>query len=162
MEMSDLMKRLVTDNPQDNMEVMMNLAFVKNKEVWIRGSGPDGEDCTLINFSRQMCMKNHECQFDDGFPSDLGKNDFDQIGDLFMECSMCGCPIGTMYFIAIQAAELRERLRKYEEKEEPFPPRIRTTSRGFRYDYCGKCGHRLEPGMQMRCGNCGQVVKWGV
>lgn len=111
------MKKLVTDDPQDNMEVMMNLAFVKDKEVWIRGSGPDGEDCTLIDFSRQMCMKNHECQFDDGFPADLAKNDFDQIGDLFMECSMCGCPIGTAYFVAIQAAELRERLRMYEDKD---------------------------------------------
>ena len=108
------MKKLVTDDPQNNMEVMFNLAFVKDKEVWIRDSGPDGEDCTLIDFSRQMCMKNHECQFDDGFPADLAKNDFDQIGDLFMECSMCGCPIGTAYFIAIQAAELRERLRMYE------------------------------------------------
>lgn len=108
------MKRLVTDDPQNNMEVMFNLAFVKDKEVWIRDSGPDGENCTLIDFSRQMCMKNHECQFDDGFPADLAKNDFDQIGDLFMECSMCGCPIGTAYFIAIQAAELRERLRMYE------------------------------------------------
>ena len=31
------MDRLVTDNPQNNVEVMMNLAFVKDKEVWIRG-----------------------------------------------------------------------------------------------------------------------------
>ncbi len=110
------MNSLVTDDPQTNTEVLFNLAYVKDKEVWIRGGGADGEDCTLIDFSRQMCMKNHECQFDDGFPSDLGKNDFDQIGDLFMECSMCGCPIGTAYFIAIQAAELRERLQMYESK----------------------------------------------
>lgn len=154
------MKKLVTDDPQDNMEVMMNLAFVKDKEVWIRGGGPDGEDCTLIDFSRQMCMKNHECQFDDGFPPDIAKDDFDQLGDLFMECSMCGCPIGTMYFIAIQAAELRERLRMHEKKDEPFPPKTRTNSKGFRYDYCGKCGHQLMAGVPKRCDNCGQAVSW--
>ena len=115
------MNRLVKDDPQTNTEVLFNLAYVKDKEVWIRGGGSDGEDCTLIDFSKQMCMKNHECQFDDGFPADLAKNDFDQIGDLFMECSMCGCPIGTAYFIAIQAAELRERLRMYESKgDEPY------------------------------------------
>lgn len=108
------MKKLVTDDPQNNMEVMFNLAFVKDKEVWIRGGGSDGEDCTLVDFSKQLCMKNHECQFDDGFPPDIAKDDFDQLCDLFMECSMCGCPIGTMYFIAIQASELRERLRMYE------------------------------------------------
>lgn len=156
------MNKLVNDNPGTNMEVMMNLAFVKNKEVWIRGGAPDGEDCTLIDFSKQLCMKNHECQFDDGFPPDIAKDDFDQLGDLFMECSMCGCQIGTMYFISIQAAELRERLRKHEEKDDPFPPRTRTNSRGFRYDYCGKCGHQLVAGTPKRFDNCGQAVKWSV
>ena len=155
------MNRIVNDNPQTNTEVLFNLAYVKDKEAWIRGGGPDGEDCTLIDFSRQMCMKNHECQFDDGFPADLAKNDFDQIGDLFMECSMCGCPIGTAYFIAIQAAELRERVREYEEKEEPVPPRNRTNKNGFKYWYCGKCGHQLPAGCPKRCDNCGQAVKHG-
>ena len=154
------MNKLVNDNPETNMEVMMNLAFVKNKEVWIWGGGADGKDCTLVDFSRRMCMCNPECQFDDGFPSD--RNDLDAIGDTYMDCSMTGCPIGTAYFIAIQAAELRERLRKYEEKDEPFPPRTRTNSRGFRYDYCGKCGHQLVAGIPKRCDNCGQAVKWNV
>lgn len=154
------MNRLVTDNPQNNTEIMMNLAFVKDKEVWIRGGGPDGEDCTLIDFSKQMCMKNHECQFDDGFPADLSKDDFDTIGDLFMECSMSGCAIGTAYFIAIQAAEMRERLRTYEEKDTPVFPKKRISNRGFQYYYCGKCGHQLPAGCPKRCDNCGQEVSW--
>lgn len=33
------MNRLVTDDPQTNLEVMFNLAYVKDKEVWIRGGG---------------------------------------------------------------------------------------------------------------------------
>lgn len=148
------MNKLVNDNPETNMEVMMNLAFVKNKEVWIRGGAPDGEDCTLIDFSKQLCMKNHECQFDDGFPPDIAKDDFDQIGDLFMECSMCGCPIGTMYFIAIQAAELRERLRKHEEKQEPKLV-------GKEWNDCPCCHKVLSQIHDMNyCGVCGQAVIW--
>lgn len=107
------MNKLVTDDPQDNMEVMMNLAFVKNKEVWIRGGDPDGEDCSLVNFTKQMCQNCSVCMENDGFPEDKEK-DLDFLCDLLMECSMSGCPIGTAYFIAIQAAELRERLRVQE------------------------------------------------
>ena len=155
------MKNIVTDDPQDNMEIMMNLAFVKDNEVWIRGGGADGGDCTLIDFSKQMCMKNHECQFDDGFPSDLGKNDFDQIGDLFMECSMCGCPIGTAYFIAIQAAELRERLRMYEDKDEPKMVRgiYRTNDHEVKGG-CPKCNALIAGQSSHFCKWCGQAVKW--
>ena len=109
------MKKLVTDDPQNNMEVMFNLAFVKDKEVWIRDSGPDGKDCTLVKFTEEICRKNPECNFEDCFPSEL--TDLADIGDIFMDCSMSGCPIGTAYFIAVQAAELRERLRMYEDKD---------------------------------------------
>lgn len=109
------MKKIVTDNPQDNMEVMMNLAFVKDKEVWIRGGGEDGEDCTLIDFTNRMCAS-HDCLFDIT-PNEIDEEDIDNTGDCLLECSMSGCPIGTAYFIAIQAAELRERLRMYEAKD---------------------------------------------
>lgn len=106
------MKPIVTDIPQNNAEVMMNLAYVKNKEVWIRGGGDDGEDCTLIDFTNRMCAS-HDCLFDIT-PNEIDEEDIDNEGDRLLECSMSGCPIGTAYFIAIQAAELRERLRMYE------------------------------------------------
>ncbi len=111
------MNRLVTDDPQNNMEVMFNLAFVKDKEVWIRGGDEKGEDCTLIKFAERMCQySNGCCHYVYGFPSDIVGTDIHAIGDVYLDCSMCGCPIGTAYFIAIQAAELRERLRMYESK----------------------------------------------
>lgn len=110
------MNRLVTDDPQTNTEVMFNLAYVKDKEVLIRGGGPEGEDCTLVSFTRQMCQNCNKCMEDEGFPGNAEKN-LDFLCELMMECSMCGCPIGTAYFIAIQAAELRERLRMYESKD---------------------------------------------
>ena len=150
------MNKLVNDNPETNMEVMMNLAFVKNKEVWIWGGGADGKDCTLVDFSRRMCMCNPECQFDDGFPSD--SNDLDAIGDMYMDCSMTGCPIGTAYFIAIQAAELRERLRKFENDSEPDPkPAVIDNGKAF----CPHCMSNIRLDMvSAYCAYCGKPVIW--
>ena len=31
---------IVTDDPQDNVEAALNLVFVKNSEVYVRGYGP--------------------------------------------------------------------------------------------------------------------------
>ena len=151
------MKRIVTDDPQDNVEIMFNLAYVKDKEVWIRGGSETGEDCTLIEFSSRMCECNHMCQFDDS-PYDLAKDDVDKIGDYLMECSMCGCPIGTAYFIAIQAAELRERLRKFENDSEPDPkPAVVDNGKAF----CPHCMSNIRLDMVSGyCSYCGKPVKW--
>ena len=151
------MKRIVTDDPQDNVEIMFNLAYVKDKEVWIRGGAPDGEDCTLIDFSSRMCECNHMCQFDDS-PYDLAKDDVDKIGDYLMECSMCGCPIGTAYFIAIQAAELRERLRKFENDSEPDQnPAVIDNGKAF----CPHCMSNIRLDMvSAYCAYCGRPVIW--
>lgn len=153
------MNRIVNDNPQTNTEVMFNLAYVKDNEVWIRSGGDDGEDCTLIDFTNRMCAS-HDCLFDIT-PNEIEEEDIDNTGDRLLECSMSGCPIGTAYFIAIQAAELRERLRTYEEKDTPVSPKKRINKNGFRYNYCGKCGHMLQAGVPKRCDNCGQAVMWG-
>ena len=47
------------------------------------------------------------------------------------------------------------------KKQIPAPPKTRINKRGFRYDYCRKCGHRLVSGVPKFCDNCGQAVKWG-
>lgn len=145
----------ITDDPQNNVEVMFNLSFVKDHEVWIRGGGPDGEDCTLVKFTQEMCRKNQECSYDDCFPSEV--TDLADIGDIFMDCSMSGCPIGTAYFIAIQAAELRERLK---QKQEPVKPRRTVNSHGFHYDFCGACDTLLAAGHPKYCYECGKPVDW--
>ena len=149
------MNRLVTDDPQTNTEVMLNLAYVKDKEVWIRGAGSkEGEDISLIDLCKDACEYNEIC------PAPISRADIETIGDLYMDCSMHGCKIGLMYFLGIQAAELRERLRTYEEKDTPVFPKKRINNRGFQYYYCGKCGHQLPAGCPKRCDNCGQSVKW--
>ena len=156
------MDRLVTDNPQNNMEVMMNLAYVKDKEVWIRGGGPDGEDCSLVNFTKQMCQNYSLCMENDGFPEDK-EQDLDFLCDLLMECSMSGCPIGTAYFIAIQAAELRERLRMHEEKQTPKDIKSYYGLAGGSHGACPSCCTTISRiiGQETRsCPFCGQAVKW--
>ena len=40
------MKRLTTDTPKDNFEMALNLFYVKDKEVWVRGYGKDGAACS--------------------------------------------------------------------------------------------------------------------
>lgn len=40
---------IVTDDPQDNVEAALNLVFIKDEEVYVRGYGPapDFSDATL-------------------------------------------------------------------------------------------------------------------
>ena len=148
------MDKLVKDKPQTNMEIMMNLAFVNDKEVWIRGGRKTGEDCALADFVKQMCKYNPECE-EYEFPSDL-----DELGDMYLDCSMSGCPISMAYFIGIQAAELRERLREYESKSDPVALVTRINDNGFKYSTCGSCGTVLCTGKPKFCCECGRAVKW--
>ncbi len=108
------MKKLVTDAPADNGEMMLNLIFVKDKEVWVHYGSEAGEDCTLVEFCRRLCAACGTCSYEE-VPYQTG-DDLDDIGDILMDCSSDGCPVGTMYFAMIQAAELRERLRMYEDR----------------------------------------------
>ena len=105
------MDKIVKNNPHTNVEVLQNLAFIRYGEVWIRGGSIDG-DCTLVDFINRACSE-HRCEL----ATDLKKlgHDFENVGEMLMDCSEEGCPIGTLYYVACQAAELREYLRIYEE-----------------------------------------------
>ena len=48
---------IVTDDPQDNVAAALNLVFVKNNEVYVRGYGPapDFEDARLYEIWRETC-----------------------------------------------------------------------------------------------------------
>ena len=110
-----MMKKLVTDTPADNGEMMLNLIFVKDKEVWVRYGSEAGEVCTLVEFCRRLCAACGTCSYEE-VPYQTG-DDLDDIGDILMDCSIDGCPVGTVYFAMIQAAELQERLRMYENHD---------------------------------------------
>ena len=102
------MDRLTTDNPQNNTEALCNLAFVKNSQAWMHCCGEDEKDCTLVSFTKQICEK---CGCD-SIPRTDDESDF---SESIFECAFGLCPIANAYFGLVQAAELRERLKAYED-----------------------------------------------
>lgn len=46
--------RLTTDTPKNNLEMALNLFYVKDKEVWVRGYGKNGADISLFDLSRDL------------------------------------------------------------------------------------------------------------
>ena len=50
---------IVTDDPQGNVEAALNLVFVKNSEVYVRGYGPapDFDDARLYDMARDLLRK---------------------------------------------------------------------------------------------------------
>jgi hypothetical protein len=73
------MKRLTTDEPQGNYDGMLNMAFAKNKEVYLRGAGEYGKDISLVDYTKQVC-KEH-CGVDlSGIPVQFIVNPRDRIG----------------------------------------------------------------------------------
>lgn len=100
------MKRLTTDNPQGNFERMMNYAYAKNGKVILR-YGAEKEDIDLCEFMERVADR---CE-------GLKAKDF--MKGACVECD-ADCSLGILYTVAIQAAELRERLKLYENRDEPM------------------------------------------
>ncbi len=98
------MNRLTTDTPHGNFETMMNFAYAKNGEVWIRGVGAHGEDMRLNEYIFDVMQgdKNY-CEVD--HPDDFPEFCLDA----------CFCEFGALFAAATQAAELRARLAAYED-----------------------------------------------
>lgn len=92
------MERMVTDNPKCNEENLYNYAFAsEDKRVKLRYA--DGEeDIDLCEYIAKVA----ECGITEDSVMDGG-------------CFECDCVNAYLYICAVQAAELRERLREYEE-----------------------------------------------
>ena len=97
------MKRLTTDSPKGYTEWLLNLAFVKDNEVMLRGLGEDNCDISLVDYSKISCLE--RCNID---KSEVPTEEFAEHMD-------CDCLVAVMYFLAVGAAELRERLKEYED-----------------------------------------------
>ena len=95
-------KRLTTDEPAGNTENMLNLAYVEDGEVYLR-YGEDGktELCELVS---DLATKKG-CNYT---PDEIK----------YGACLECECEVNLLYCLAAQAAELRERLKHYEDLEE--------------------------------------------
>lgn len=97
------MERLTTDNPQNNAENALNLAYAKDGWVHIRGI-----DEPFTDYIKKECRRNG---------CNLSEMTVDEVCDCVTECAFTNpqCPIFLLYMIATQAAELRARLAAYEE-----------------------------------------------
>ena len=95
----ETMKRLTTDHPESNVELAMNLAYVKDSEVWLRLY----PDMSLCEYAAAACARQGCGDMTPESIMEDGLNDCDD------------CPVAIAYAAAIQAAELRERLKAYED-----------------------------------------------
>lgn len=96
------MNRLTTDTPHGNFETIMNFAYAKNGEVWLRGAD-DGKDAELCAYIAKRAFYLELC----------GITNKD---DVIEACGAadCFCELGALFAAATQAAELRARLAAYE------------------------------------------------
>ena len=98
--------RLTTDTPQTNMEHMLNYAYAKDGRVILR-FGAETPNMDLCEYLAKVA--GNQCGVQ------LTPNDF--MEGACLECDN-GCPLGILYVVATQAAELRARLKDIEDSEE--------------------------------------------
>lgn len=96
-------KRMTTDNPKSSTEAMLNYAYVEDGEVHLRyGNGE--ENIRLCDYISE-CAGERDCE---RTPQEV----------LNGACSECDCDLAILNAVAIQAAELRDRLAELEDKLE--------------------------------------------
>lgn len=100
-----VLDRLTTDNPQRNIEVLLNWAYAEDGRVKLRAAGGE-EGVDLCEYIEQQ---RRELGFDCGvFASDVMDG----------TCMECDCVLAILNIVAIQAAELRSKLAYYEDLDE--------------------------------------------
>lgn len=104
--------RLTTDSPKNNVEMALNLFFVKDKEVWVRGYGKDGADISLFDLSRDLTRWN--CPYVD---LDISDDSFSMMMAewLWEDVESFEHVLALLYQAAWVCAVLRERLKAYED-----------------------------------------------
>lgn len=97
------MERLTSDTPKGNLQALLNFAYAKDGSVWLRGAD-DGKDVELCAYIAKYSIEHEICGV--GHP-----------GDVIEACGAgdCFCELGALYAAATQAAELRARLKAYED-----------------------------------------------
>ena len=102
------MKRLTTDNPQDNFETMVNFVYGKDGWAHIRYDG-ENENVPLTEWARKQCLS-RACY---EFPAKSAEDIDLEICDCMMDFP--DCPVALAYCFASQAVHLRDRLKMYED-----------------------------------------------
>ena len=99
-------ERLTTDNPNTIDARLLNYCYAKDRRVMLRFAGGE-EDVDLCEYVAVNVSNTTDCQI----TADEVMN------GACLECYSGECPIGCLYFAAVQAAELRGRLKEYEDLE---------------------------------------------
>ena len=104
--------RLTTDSPKNNVEMALNLFFVKDKEVWVRGYGKDGADISLFDLLRDLTRWN--CPYVD---LDISDDSFSMMMAewLWEDVESFEHVLALLYQAAWACAELREHLKQFED-----------------------------------------------
>ena len=102
------MKRLTSNDPQDNFLTAMNYVFAKDGWAHIRHDG-EHEDVPLTDWAKAQCIK-RGC---DKFPGETAEEIDETVGDCLMDGE--GCPVALAYCFACQASHLRDRLKSIED-----------------------------------------------
>ena len=108
------MYRLTTDNPTDNIEASLNLFYVRDGDAFIRGGGdaPDYADISVTDFIRKTART--LCP-DMLLPESAEEISFAMAEYLFDGYEEPSGLIALLYTAAWSYAELRERLKAYED-----------------------------------------------
>lgn len=112
------MERLTTDHPHDNTETALNLFYVKDGEAWTRNGGeePDYPDVRLFDFARRLIREHGVEEFMEPDSDDMELGE--QINDaLFDGPDTTEGLVALLYTTAWAFAELREKLKQYEDAE---------------------------------------------
>ena len=107
------MNKLVTDNPQNNFEVALNMVY-----------GKDG--MPTVDFCLMLC-KERGCTT----PDDYGANTNERKDEMLCDCAFENCPVATVYAALSGFGHVRGRLKMYEDADM-MPPQAEAISAAYR------------------------------
>lgn len=147
--------RLTTDTPESNLEMALNLFYVKDKQTWVRGYGKDGADISLSDLMRELMEQYAEPIAP---PKTMSDDDisFTVAEWLFYGTESIEGVLALLYQAAWVCAELREHLKQFEDVAHgrwiPIPEyenkrcsACRTVFSEFTLGhYCPNCGAKMD------------------
>ena len=172
-------ERLTTDTPDGMLFSVLNMFRVKDHEVWLEGYGENGEAITLHDFARKVIRDWNSAS------EEPVLSGYDLDDDEGLDQAMCDCLedgpgtneglLAMLYSAGWVCAELRERLKEYEDREEDgghahwidesphwavedgwpkqIPQKKRCshcgkTNKNYSSPYCPHCGYRMNGGTE--------------
>lgn len=108
--------RFTSNTPQGNLEQSLNLFYAKDGETWVRGYGENGTDIALLDLMRKLICRYME---PDEIPETMSDEDvmFAMSDWLYGGTDSMEGVLALLYLAGWVCAELRECLKRFEDKE---------------------------------------------